>query len=184
MTTSLTISDDLVEQLADLRGELNPKTQRRWTFAELSALLAESFNTKASREAVRRAVNPVLAERAAARREASKEKMLETLPLQVETLDTLMAKVSADALKTKKPTMRGALADTYRKMLETKLRFGGIGERLEIDADITADGTVAVTVRDARDELAARLARLPGAAPRDEPGGAPGAGDEPLPGGG
>lgn len=183
MTTSLTIPDDLVEQLADLRGEVNPKTSRRWTYADLSALLAESFNITASREAVRRAVSPVLAERRGIAREAMREQMLTTLPKQAETLDSLMAKVGADALKAK-PSARAALADTYRKMLETKLRFGGIGERLEIDADITADGTVAVTVRDARDELAARLARLPGAAPRDEPGGAPGAGEEPLPGGG
>lgn len=173
--TSLTIPDDLVEQLADLRGEVNPKTSRRWTYADLSAFLAEKFSITASREAVRRAVSPVLAERRGIAREAMREQMLTTLPKQAETLDSLMAKVGADALKAK-PAARAALADTYRKMLETKLRFGGIGERLEVDAGMNADGTVAVAIIDARSQLAARLA---GEAHGLGPTEAGGAGQEP-----
>ena len=150
------IPEHLVDLAAEMYGDRNPKTGQRWTFRDLAAWLREQHGLEVSRECVRRAVKPVRAERAELRREILRERIGASLSDQLDTLDGLLVKLAADAQKAK-PALRLDLVDTYRKALETKLRFSGAGERVETEAEVHVDA--AVTVTDARDELAESLAR-------------------------
>ncbi len=150
------IPEHLIDLAAEMYGDRNPKTGRRWTFRDLAAWLREQHGLEVSRECVRRAVKPVRAERAELRREVLRERIAKTLPDQLDTLDDLLVKLAADARKAK-PSARLDVVDVFRKALETKLRFSGVGERVETEAEVHVDAAVSVT--DARDELAESLAR-------------------------
>lgn len=135
MTTSTIISDELVEQLADLREQVHPDAKRRWTFRQLSEWLRETAGVEASREAVRRAVSPVLAERRAAAREVLQAKLSERLDTQVGDLDALMRAARALVLTPSGKRRKGLDAevvldtlDGYRKAVETKLKAVGAGK--------------------------------------------------------
>ena len=170
-TTSL--PDDLVEHLSELYGTLHPKTGKRWTLRELAAVASQRFpeGVQVSHMAVQRALRPVLAERAQIAREVLRAKITERINLQIDTLDDLLVKIAADAFaEDVSAYQRSISVDTYRKALESKLRFGGVGERMEVEADVHVDATVHVT--DARAELAEALAReAAGPARRSAPGG-------------
>jgi hypothetical protein len=166
------IPESLHAELLALYGEHDPVLGRRRTFRDLSAWLSRAHGIDASREAVRRVVQPMRAEIAELRREVLRETIAMTLPGQLDVLDDLMEKAKKIASKPKATAghVLGAL-DEYRKAVETKLRFGGVSESLKVDVtgDVTVDDK---PVRDARDELAAVLAReAAGAARRGTPGG-------------
>lgn len=150
------IPEHLIDLAAEMYGDRNPKTGRRWTFRDLAAWLREQHGLEVSRECVRRAVKPVRAERAELRREVLRERIAKTLPDQLDTLDDLLVKLAADARKAK-PSARLDVVDVFRKALETKLRFSGVGERVESEAEVHVDAAISVT--DARAALAEGLAR-------------------------
>jgi hypothetical protein len=150
------IPEHLVDLAAEMFGDRNPRTGRRWTYRDLAAWLHAEHGLDVSRECVRRAVKPVRAERAELRREILRDRIGATLSDQLDTLDALLVKLAKDAQKAK-PMQRVDLVDVYRKALETKLRFSGVGERVEAEAEVHVDAAVSVT--DARDELAESLAR-------------------------
>lgn len=152
MTTrpSRTIPESLQEQLAELYGEHDAKLARRRTYRDLAAWLREAHGIETSHQAVRRVVDPLRRERAELRRDALRERLTAQLAAQVDTLDDLMTKVAAltaTGPKGKRPSAGSVLKalDEFRKGLDTKLRFAGVGERHEVSAEDAEGGSVAMT---------------------------------------
>lgn len=174
-----TLPTDVIDRLLELHGTTHPKTGQRWTSRQL-AEVAASLGHPVTHMVVLRALRPALNERAQIAREVLRAKITERITAQVDTLDDLLTKVAADATAQDVSAYQRAIStDTYRKALESKLRFGGVGERMEVEGEVTVDATVTVT--DARDELAESFARETAGAARRR---APGAAGEPPAGGG
>lgn len=176
--TNAKIPPTLLEDLFDMSQSLHPATKRVWTDAQLAGWLRSQHKIECAHDAVRRALDPLRRTARVATTDAVRSKILARIPDQIEALDDLMDK--ARALTSPKPGKKapssgvvlGAL-DEYRKGLETKLRFSGVSERVEMTADVAVEE---VPRGDARDELAAVLAREAAAATRGRaPGGAGGA---------
>lgn len=180
MSGTTTLPDALVELLAESYGEMNPATKRRWTLRELAAVAnQQTGRTDIAHTTVAAAIGPLRAEWARIARDVARERIGQKLPAQLDALDDMLSKVERDFSEAGTPRQRAESVDTYRKGLLLKLRFSGVGERMEVDAQVNVDGTLAVS--DARSALAAQLAR---AAPGAVADGA-GAGDrEPFPGSG
>lgn len=179
MGTFTTLPDDLVWLLAETYGETNPATQKRWTLQQLAAFASERIGRPVTRPVVERAIAPLRAEWARMAAEVARERIGQKLPAQLEKFDDMLTKVGNDFAGSKTAGARAAALDAYRKGLLLKLRFSGIGERVEVDGDLNVDGTV--TLADARSQLAARLA---GAAYGAVASGASGRSGEPDAGGG
>lgn len=168
----------LLPELFDLSQSLHPGTKRVWSDHQIAAHLKSAHGIEVSHDAVTRALNPLRAIARAATADAIRSKIVDRIPDQIEALDGLMDKVRAIASPRsgkKPPTPSQVLAalDEYRKGLETKLRFSGVGEKVEMTADVAVEE---VPRGDARDELATVLAREAAAATRGRaPGGAGGA---------
>lgn len=153
MTTrpSRTIPESLHETLFELYGEHDAKLARRRTYRDLATWLRETHGIETSHKAVRRVVDPLRLERAELRRDALRERITAQLASQVDTLDDLMVKVAAltsPGPRGKKPSTTAVLKalDEFRKGLDTKLRFAGVGERVEHGVDVDSDGApVAMT---------------------------------------
>lgn len=145
MTASRTIPESLHQTLTDLYGEIDPATGRRRTYPDLSRWLRDAHGVEASREAVRRLVEPLRRERAEIRREVLREKLAAQLGAQVDTLDELMAKVVGLTSPTNgKKVAAGVVLealDMFRRAVETKARFAGVGERVEHAAGGDGEGT-------------------------------------------
>lgn len=142
------IPESLHDELFTLYGEIDPATSRRRTYRDLSRWLLSTHNVVASHEAVRRIVGPLRIERAELRREVLRERLLAQIAPQVDTLDELMVKAQAltnVGPKGKKPSASVVLdtLDAYRKGVETKLKFAGIGERVEAAGEVDAEGNAA-----------------------------------------
>ena len=168
----------LLPELFDLSQSLHPGTKRVWSDHQIAAHLKSAHGIEVSHDAVTRALNPLRAVARAATADAIRSKIVDRIPDQIEALDGLMDKVRAIASPKpgKKPPTPGqvmAALDEFRKGLETKLRFSGVGEKVEMSADVAVEE---VPRGDARDELATVLAREAAAATRGRtPGGAGGA---------
>lgn len=176
--TGSKIPPSLLAELFDLSQSLHPATKRTWNDHQLAAWLKSEHDIQCSHDAVRNALLPLRQMARAATADAIRSRILERIPDQIEALDGLMDKVRA--LSTPKPGKKApspntvlAALDEFRKGLETKLRFSGVGEKIEMQADVAVEE---VPRGDARDELAAVLAREAAAAARPgTPGGAGGA---------
>lgn len=167
------IPEELHQELTARYAVHDPVLGRRRTFRDLSTWLRETHNVIASREAVRNVVQALRAEAAEIRRDVLRERITERVSDQVDTLDLLMERARRIASrKGAKPAQVLKVLDEYRKGLETKLRFGGLGEALKVDIESSVTPTDDNT-RDARAELAAALTReAAGDARRGPPGGA------------
>lgn len=176
--TGSKIPPELLGELFDLSQTIHPATRRVWSDHQLAQHLRGHHGIECSHDAVRRALDPLRRAARAATTDAVRSKIVARIPDQIEALDDLMDKVRAittPAAGKKAPsaaTLLGVL-DEFRKAVETKLRFSGVGEKVEMQADVAVDE---VPRDDARDELAAVLAReAAGAARGGTPGGAGGA---------
>lgn len=178
---SKVIPEDRIDDLVALYGTHDPTTQRRRTYRDLSRWLLNTHGVQASPDAIRHVVEPMLRERAAIRRDLLRERLAAALDDQVDVLDKLMAKVAglAKGKRVSAKVLCDAL-DEYRKAIETKSRFAGVGERVEHGVD-TSTNTDDVQTSDARRELAEALAREAAVALRRRAGG--GAGEPPDGGG-
>ena len=176
--TGSKIPPAVVAELFDLSQSLHPATKRVWNDHQLAAHLKSAHGIEVSHDAVTRALNPLRQVARAALADVVRSKILARIPDQIEALDDLMDKVRAITTPAagKKPPSPGVVMnalDEFRKGLETKLRFSGVGEKVEMQADVAVEE---VPRGDARDELAAVLAREAAAAARGRaPGGAGGA---------
>lgn len=171
MAASRTIPESLHGQLTDLYGEIDPRTKKRRGYRELAAWLKAVADIEVSREAVRYVVEPLRREREEIRRNALRDRIAEELPAQVDALDKLLERLKRDVERGKTTRARARSFNAFRSGVDTKLRFAGIGERVEIDAHIGGD--IQVTTHDARSAVAQSLARLsPGAEPVEEVGAA------------
>lgn len=179
MSSVSTLSDELIDQLAEMYGEINPATTRRWTLRQLAAWATEKIGRRVERQAIERAIKPVRAERAQIAREVARERIARELPQQLDVLDTMITSLAADFTAAGTPAARRDALDAYQKGLALKLRYSGVGEAIELSGDLATDATVTVT--DARSQLAAQLAR---AAAGAAPGGEGDASGEPVAGSG
>lgn len=175
--TSAKIPPTLLPELFDLSQSLHPGTKRVWNDHQIAEYLSKHHGIECSHDSVRKALMPLRQTARAALADAVRSKIIDRIPDQIEALDDLMDKVRAIATPKpgKKPAspaqLLGAL-DEFRKGLETKLRFSGVGEKVEMQADVAVEE---VSRGDARDELAAVLAREAAAAARPRaPGGSGG----------
>lgn len=164
------IPDDLIELLADMRGQIHPASKRRWSLRELAAFATEKCGYEVGRGAVQRATAPVRAERAAFAREAAREQIATSLPAQLDTLDEMLTKVSEDFVNAADADDRAAALDAYHKGLALKLRYSGVGERVEMEGavDITSDGKPIAAMT--TDELKAHIAGLRARVEEPDPG--------------
>lgn len=175
--TSAKIPPTLLPELFDLSQSLHHDTKRVWNDHQLAAWLKSQHGIECSHDSVRKALLPLRQVARAAIADAIRAKIVERIPDQIEALDGLMDKVRAltSPARGKKPPSPAQLLgvlDEYRKGLETKLRFSGVGEKVEMQADVTVEE---VARDDARDELAEALAReAAGAARRGAQGGSGG----------
>lgn len=179
MAGSRTIPESLHGRLCDLYGEIDPSTKKRRGYRELSAWLWSKHRIEASHEAVRIVVGPLRQERAEIRRNALRDALSAALPTQVAGLDKLIEKIKRDAENAKTTKARARAVNTYRAVVDTKLRYVGVGER--IDHEHHHDSDVQVTVNDARAALSEGLAKL---APSADPSAADGADRDPSAGDG
>lgn len=176
--TGSKIPPAVLDEVFDLSQTLHPATKRVWSHHQLAVHLRERHGIECSHDAVRRALEPMQRIARAAAGDAIRSKILGRMADHLDALDGLIDK--AVALTVAKPGKKAPSAnvvlgvlDEVRKALETKLRFSGVGERVEMQADVTVEE---VPRDDARDELAAVLAREAAAAARGRaPGGAGGA---------
>ncbi len=143
--TSSKIPPALLPELFDLSQSLHPATKRTWSDHQLATWLKTEHDIECSHDAVRKALLPLRQIARAATADAVRSKILERIPDQIEALDGLMDKVRA--LVAPKPGKKAASANTvlaaldeFRKGLDTKLKFSGIGEKLNVDADLKSDG--------------------------------------------
>lgn len=172
------IPESLHGQLADLYGEIDPRTRKRRGYRELATWLKNVADIEVSREAVRCVVEPLRQERAEIRRNALRDAISEKLPQQVDALDKLLEKLKRDVERGKTSRARARAFNAFRSGIDTKLRAAGVGERIEVDAHVTGD--VQVTANDARNALAESLAKLASSAQpaaESKPAGEPPAGD-------
>ncbi len=162
MSSARVIPESLHVVLFELYGEHDARLARRRTYRDLSTWLLETHGISASHTAIRRVVEPLRRERAELRRDALRERLTAQLASQVDTLDDLMVKVAALVTSSgkKKPSPSTVLdaLDMYRRAVETKARFSGVGESVKVDLEgelVTDDAQTS----DARRELAEALAR-------------------------
>ena len=179
MASVTTLPDELVWLLAETYGEINEATKKRWTGRELAALASERMGREVTRPVVERAIAPLRAEWARIARDVARDRIGRKLPAQLDALDDMLTKVGNDFTEATTPGARAGALDTYRKGLLLKLRFSGVGERVEVDGNLNVDGNLTLT--DARAQLAARLAGATVGAVAD---GADGGGGEPDAGSG
>lgn len=139
------IPPSLVPELFDLSQSLHPGTKRVWSDHQIAAHLKSVHGIEVSHDAVTRVLTPLRQVARAAVADAVRSKILDRIPDQIEALDGLMDKVRALAAPKpgkKPPTAATVLSalDEFRKGLDTKLKFSGIGEKLSVDADLKSDG--------------------------------------------
>lgn len=135
-----TLPDDLVELLAEMYGEANPATNRRWNTRDLAAFCAlPPWGITTTHAAVQRAIKPLRELRAELTREVLKERINATLPTQLESLDQLIAKVAANAAGASPMVQRKGL-DTITKALAMKLRFSGVTDTVDVNLSGSAQG--------------------------------------------
>lgn len=135
----------LLPELFDLSQSLHPGTKRVWSDHQIAAHLKAHHGIEVSHDAVTRALNPLRQVARAAIADAVRSKILERIPDQLEALDGLMDKVRAlvnpkPGKKPPPPSTVLAVLDEFRKAIDTKLKFSGIGEKLNVDADLKSDG--------------------------------------------
>lgn len=174
-----TLPDELIDLLAEMYGEVNPATKKRWTLRQLAVFASEKAGRRIERPVVERAIKPVRAERAQMAREVARERIARELPAQLDTLDTMIGALATDFTDAKTPAARRDALDAYQKGLALKLRYSGVGEAIELSGDLSTDATLTVT--DARSQLAAQLARAAAGAAAGTAGGTSG---EPVDGSG
>lgn len=154
------IPDALHAPLLDLAGSLHPETRVRWTHAQLTTWLADTHGIEVAPRTVTNLLRSLRHEVTQGLQDATRSALLAKLSGQVDAFDEEMDALLQD-LRTApglKLSQRAEALDTYRKALDTKLRFAGVGEKVVVEADVTVDAAVSVT--DARAALAASLARL------------------------
>jgi hypothetical protein len=157
------------EDLLTRAGEINPATNRRWTTRELSAWLLSEHKHRLSHTAVAMILRRAREERQAAVADAIRAQVCDTLGQQLTDLDGLLAfylqeahatppapskddsEATKQAIKAFDPTR---YARVFIQGLAMKLRFSGLGERIEI-VDETPERP-----ESPRDELARRIAEL------------------------
>lgn len=167
-STQSKIPPSLLPELFDLSQSLHPGTKRVWSDHQIAAWLKSQHGIECAHDAVTRALHPLRQTARAATADVIRSKIVDRIPDQIEALDDLMDKVRAivSPKPGKKPPTPGQVLsalDEFRKGLETKLRFSGVGEKVEMQADVAIEE---VPRGDARDELAAVLAREAAAATR------------------
>lgn len=146
MTASTVIPEALEDALLEMSGSLNPTTSRRYTTRELSVWLRERHEVEASHTAVGRVLRRLRAEQTETRREVIRARLHEGLGRQLQVVDDVFDKLFGNFTATRKrPLSTGAqveLSEELRKITELKLRFSGIGEKVEHsgEVDMTTGG--------------------------------------------
>jgi hypothetical protein len=169
------IPEDLYAPILDLAGSLHPETRSRWTGAQIAAWLAAEHGIEVSQRTVSNLLRSLRHEFAQGLQDDARAALLGKLTAQTEAFDELLDGLLDDMASTPKLKLsdRAEVVEVYRRALDTKLRWAGIGEKVTVDANVNVDA--AVTVTDARAELAASIAKLAqeperqgsGEAPRD-----------------
>lgn len=173
-------------EVVRLAGERNPATGRTWTTRELAAWLLEERAVRASHVAVGNVLRRAREERRAATVETIRDTLCRDLEAQLGAVDRLVdeylveartPQIAPDPGPDAEPQGRGRgarpppvfdrtrYAQVALQALALKLRFSGVGERVELGVDVDVDVRVSP-----REELARRIAGL--AARRGEGGGA------------
>lgn len=137
-----TLPQSLIELLAEMYGELNPATGRRWDQRALAAFCAlPPWNITTTHAAVGRAIRPLRELRAELTRDILRERLNAQLSTQIEGLDDLITKVVAKAREATPMVQRKGL-DSVVKALNVKLRYSGVAARFEVDGelDVKSDG--------------------------------------------
>ena len=136
------LPDELVALLAEMYGEANPATNRRWDQRSLAAFCAlPPWSITTCHTTVGRAIKPLRDLRAALTQDLLRERIATTLPAQIETLDNLITRVAAHAAHASPMVQRKGL-DSVVKALNVKLRYSGVAASLDLSGtmDITSDG--------------------------------------------
>ena len=160
------IPDSLRGALWRMSREVNPATCAPWTDQELADWLRAEHGISCSHDAVTRLLKPFRATARGAALEVIRAQITRELATQLDDLDGLATMVAADA-RDAKPGSRRELFEALTKFVTMKLRYA-LGERVELDADVALDAKVTVT--DARERVAAQLARLAAGAGRSGAG--------------
>lgn len=160
--TGSKIPPTLHAALWDKSRDLNPATRRVWNDHELAAWLKTAHGIECSHDAVTKILRPLRQTARAAALDAVRERITLELGAQLEALDDIALKVARDA-RNAKPSARRELFEAYTKFVTMKLRYA-LGERVEIEADVGVEAKVTVT--DARERVAAQLARVAAGAGR------------------
>lgn len=150
------IPDDLAQIALEMSGQTHHLTQRRWTSAQLSDWLRDSHGITVDPRTVSNLLRTLRAEALAPAQDAARAVLLERLAPQLTKLDDLIEKMANDAATTEKITDRVAMVEMVRRTVETKLRFSGVGEKVEHGGEVNINATHDVT--DARRALATALA--------------------------
>jgi hypothetical protein len=154
------IPDALHPTVLDLAGALHPTTRVRWTHAQIADWLRAEHDIAVCPRTVANLLRSLRQEVSHGLQDDARAALLSKLTAQVEAFDTEMDALLHDLHTTPKLKLgdRAEVLEVYRRALDTKLRWAGVGEKVTVEADVSVDATVAVT--DARATLAAELAKL------------------------
>lgn len=163
------IPDALHAPILELAGSLHPETRTRWTGAQLAAWLASEHGIDVCQRTVNNLLRSLRHELAQGLQDEARAALLCKLTAQVDAFDDEMEALLHDLRTTPKVKLsaRAEVVEIYRRALDTKLRWAGIGEKVTVEADVSVDANVTVT--DARAALAEELEKLTAGA---EPGAA------------
>lgn len=163
------IPEELFGAILDLAGSLHPETRSRWTGAQIAAWLASEHGIDVCQRTVTNLLRSLRHELAQGLQDEARAALLGKLTAQVDAFDDLLDGLLADMNTAPKLKLsdRAEVVEIYRRALDTKLRWAGIGEKVTVEADVSVDANVTVT--DARAALAEELEKLTAGA---EPGAA------------
>lgn len=141
------IPDALHPVLLDLAGSLHPETRARWTSAQLAAWLLAEHGVEVCPRTVSNLLRTLRTEATQGLQDDVRAALLGKLTGQVEAFDAELDALLHDLATAPnlKLGQRAEVVETFRKALDTKLRWAGIGEKASAEVSVTGtpDGLAA-----------------------------------------
>lgn len=133
------VSEELAQELAQMRSKLNPSTSKRWTYRELVRWLQDERGIVVSREAVRGAVNRVRMAQRDERVLAMQVVLMQELPKTLRRMATVAKDLELRVAKSKGVKPAVDALDVFRKILIAQADLLGINNAAKGKVKIEGD---------------------------------------------
>lgn len=153
------IPETVADLMLELSGEVHPATQKRWTSAQLAAWLKTEHGITVDPRTVSNLLHTLRTQAALALQDGVRHVILDRLAPQLNALDDLTDALAADASQSTKLSERVTALEAVRRVIETKLKFSGVGERVTMDTDASEGGSMTATTKALHDRIGAIASR-------------------------